>query len=179
MWDKLKNIYEEDEKIRQRFKLIGDNLKALLMKEVENIASYLLHVDEMVNTVKGHGEPVEEVMIVNNVLRSLSLRFDSKVSMIEEMRDIEKLTNDELHGIFMTYEMSIEEKLSKREVSFKASKKGKNKVYEQSDRSNNEIDEKEAHVMRKLKKGSGKYQAKLPFKHFNCGRIGHFASKCL
>jgi hypothetical protein len=32
--------------------------------------------------------------------------------------------------------------------------------------------------VRRLKKGSGKYQGKLPFKFFNCGRIGHFSSKC-
>jgi len=32
--------------------------------------------------------------------------------------------------------------------------------------------------VRRLKKGSGKYQGKLPFKCFNCGKIVHFASKC-
>ena len=32
--------------------------------------------------------------------------------------------------------------------------------------------------MRRLKKGSGKYQGKLTFKFFNCGKIGHFSSKC-
>ena len=31
--------------------------------------------------------------------------------------------------------------------------------------------------MRRLKKGSGKYQGKFPFKCFNYGKIGHFASK--
>ena len=29
-----------------------------------------------------------------------------------------------------------------------------------------------------MKKGSGKYKGKMPFKCFNCGKIGHFASKC-
>ena len=32
--------------------------------------------------------------------------------------------------------------------------------------------------MGRLKKGSRKYQGKLPFKCFNYGNIGHFASKC-
>lgn len=35
-----------------------------------------------------------------------------------------------------------------------------------------------AHFVRKLKRGSGKYKGKLPFKCFNYGRVGHFASKC-
>jgi hypothetical protein len=32
--------------------------------------------------------------------------------------------------------------------------------------------------VRRLKKGPGKYQGKLPFKCFNFGNIGHFAFKC-
>ena len=38
-----------------------------------------------------------------------------------------------------------------------------------------EIEEK---FVRRLKKGSGKYKGKLPFKCFNYGKVGHFASKC-
>ena len=32
--------------------------------------------------------------------------------------------------------------------------------------------------MKKLQKGRGKYKGNLPFKCFECGKIGHFASKC-
>jgi hypothetical protein len=41
-----------------------------------------------------------------------------------------------------------------------------------------EPDEIEEKFVRILKKGSGKYQGNLPFKCFNCGKIGQFASKC-
>ena len=40
-----------------------------------------------------------------------------------------------------------------------------------SDLSNKE----EANFIRKLKKGYSKYKEKLPFKCFNCGKIGNFA----
>jgi len=30
----------------------------------------------------------------------------------------------------------------------------------------------------KLKGGPDKYKGNIPFKLFNCGRIGHFSSKC-
>ena len=29
-----------------------------------------------------------------------------------------------------------------------------------------------------MDRGSGKYKGKLPFKFFNCGRVGHYAAKC-
>ena len=40
------------------------------------------------------------------------------------------------------------------------------------------MDVAEAKFVRRLKKGSGKYKGKMPFKCFKCGKIGHFASKC-
>jgi hypothetical protein len=41
-----------------------------------------------------------------------------------------------------------------------------------------DLDDIEAKFVRRLKKGSGKYQGKIPFKCFNCGKIGHFSYKC-
>jgi hypothetical protein len=78
------------------------------MKDEENVAAYLLCVDEIVNTIRGLGETVAEPMIVKKVLRSLPLIFDAKVSAIEEMKDLDQLTMDELHGILTAYEMRIE-----------------------------------------------------------------------
>ena len=36
----------------------------------------------------------------------------------------------------------------------------------------------ETNVVRTLKRGTDKYKGKLLFKLFNCGKVGHFASKC-
>ena len=69
-------------------------------------------------------------MIIEKVLRSLPLRYDAKVSAIEESRDMTKLTMSELHGILTAYEMRtyIENKQKKtREATFKASNKTRNK----------------------------------------------------
>jgi hypothetical protein len=61
----------------------------------------------------------------------------------------------------------IKDKPTSREASFKADK---NEDFEPD-----EIEEK---FVKRLKKGSGKYKGKLPFKFFNCGKIGHFSNKC-
>jgi hypothetical protein len=63
------------------------------------------------------------------VLRSLLLKYDVKVSAIEETRDLTKMTMDELHGSLIAYEMRIGTKSdqSNNEAAFKAINKTKDK----------------------------------------------------
>jgi hypothetical protein len=75
------------------------------MNEKEDIATYLLRVDELVNAIRGFGEELDESLVVQKVLRSLLLKNDAKVSAIEETRDLTKMTMDELHGSLIEYEM--------------------------------------------------------------------------
>ena len=53
------------------------------MKE-ENIGQYLLCVDEVVNTIRGLGGKLKEKEVVSKVLRTLPLRYDPKLSTLEE-----------------------------------------------------------------------------------------------
>jgi hypothetical protein len=49
------------------------------MKEDEDIATYFLQVDETVNSIRGIGEEVDESIIIQKVLRSLPMIFDSNI----------------------------------------------------------------------------------------------------
>ena len=54
------------------------------MDSDESIASYFLHVDEIVNCMKNLGEEIKEANLVDKILRYLSSKFESKVSIVEE-----------------------------------------------------------------------------------------------
>ena len=81
-------------------------------------------MDEIVNIIKGLGEKVDEQVIVQKILRSLPMRFDSKISAIEERSDLNTMTMDELHGTLTAHEMRIEqEDLAGKETTFKVTDK--------------------------------------------------------
>jgi hypothetical protein len=169
MWEKMISSYEGNEKVKDT-KLQTHRLKfeQLKMDEDETISKYFLHIEELVNTMKGLGETIDESFLVQKILRSLPDRFNSKVSAIEEITDLKMLTLYQLLGTLNTYEMRITKgKSTTRETYIKVDKK-----------IDSNIDHIEANFVRRLKKGSGKYKGKLPLKCFNCGKIGPFASKC-
>ena len=74
------------------------------------------------NTIKGLGEEVDESMVIQKVLIPLHMRFDHKISTLEERTNLDSLSMDKLHGIFTSYEMRIEQdNLVTKEATFKAS----------------------------------------------------------
>jgi hypothetical protein len=169
MWDKLIRNYEGNEKVKdaklQTFRLKFEQIK---MNEDETVRKYFLRVEELVNAMKGLGEKFEESILVQKILRSLLDKFNPKVSTIEELNDLKTMSIDQLLRTLTTYEIRInKDKSITREASFKADKN-----------IDSDLDDSEAKFVRRLKKGSRKYQGKLPFKCFKYGKIGHFSSKC-
>ena len=61
IWDKLQTTYEGDKKVKPvKLQTYRGQIKHLRMKDEEDIATYILHVDELVNTIRGLGEEVDE-----------------------------------------------------------------------------------------------------------------------
>ena len=87
-WEKLKCIYEGTSKVKesklQTYKGQFENLK---MKEEENIAKYLLRVNEIVNSIRGIRGEIKEKDIVAKVLKTLPMKYDWNVSSLEERVD--------------------------------------------------------------------------------------------
>jgi hypothetical protein len=145
------------------------------MEEDETIVTYFLRVDEVVNTIRGFREIDDESFIVDKILGTLPMIFDTQVSTLEERKDLDKITMDEMHGILISYEMRIEiDWSSNKEGSFKASNGTKMDKHTSKTISSEKPYEEEANFMKKLTRGSDKHKAKIPFKILNCGKIGHF-----
>jgi hypothetical protein len=153
MWDKIISSYEGHEKVKdakiQTYILKFEQLK---MNEDETISKYFLRVEELVNSMKGLGEKIEEPFLVQKILRSLLDKFNSKVSTIEELSDLKTLSIEQLLGTLTAYEMRInKDKSSTREAYFKADKN-----------IDSELDDIEAKFVRRLKKGSGNIKGSFP-----------------
>lgn len=66
----------------------------------------------MVNQIRRNGEKMEEVRVVEKVLQSLSLKFVYVVAVVEESKDLNTMTINEL----MTTSEIHEQRMKKRAV---------------------------------------------------------------
>jgi hypothetical protein len=69
------------------------------------------------------GKPVSDVKLIRKTLRSLPKRFRTKVTTIEESKDLEQMKIEELVGSLQTYELSLPPVKKLKTISLKASKK--------------------------------------------------------
>eukprot|EP00253_Pinus_taeda_P011091 PITA_11091 len=167
--------YEGDSQVKHvKLQTLIIQYETLKIHNDESIASYFLHIDEIVNCMKNLGEEIKEVTLFEKALRSLSAKFESKVSTIEEKQDLLIVTMTQLHKILTAFEMRKGVPSDMREAAFKASAKAKQVLKE----SRHVLEEEEANFVNNLQRGSKRFRGKLPFKCFACGRVGHYAAKC-
>ena len=85
------------------------------MEEDESFDEFYANLKNIVNLSFNLGETIPEPKIVRKVLRSLPVRFHTKITAIKELKDIDKIPLTELVGNLQTYVLGLTriEKLSK------------------------------------------------------------------
>ena len=79
------------------------------MKEGEVISDYFSRVLTITNQLKRNGEKLEHIKIMEKILRSIDSKFDHAI--IEETKDLEAMTMEQLLGSLQAYK----EKKKKKE----------------------------------------------------------------
>jgi gag-polypeptide of LTR copia-type len=66
------------------------------MKDDESISNYFSRLLIIINNMKRNGEQLEDIRVMEKALRSLHPKFEHVVVTIEESKDLEKITIEDL-----------------------------------------------------------------------------------
>jgi hypothetical protein len=122
-WDRLQEHCEGSESVkRTKLRMLGTKFENMRMKEDETISAYNERISEVANESYSLGDPISNVRLVNKILRTVPKRFDAKICAIEEAKDTDQLSQNELVSILKTYELNFTqliENQDKKVVMFK------------------------------------------------------------
>jgi len=101
----MKKKYEGNTRVKQlTLQALRKDFETLEMKVGESITDYFARVMSIANKMWVYGEKMKDVTIVEKILRSLTDNFNYIVCSIEESKDIDALTIDELQSSLIVYE---------------------------------------------------------------------------
>ncbi|XP_070036467.1 uncharacterized protein [Nicotiana tomentosiformis] len=96
------------------------------MREFECISDYCSKVKAGVNQLIRYGEDIEDVRVVEKIIRTLTPKFDLVVCTIEESKDLDSMMVEQLEGSLQDHEKKINrrqemplEQFLKTQTSFK------------------------------------------------------------
>ena len=78
------------------------------MKEGETVSDYFARTLTIANKMRVHGETMTDVTIIEKILRFMISKFDYVVCSIEESKDLDIMSLDELQSSLLVYEQCMQ-----------------------------------------------------------------------
>ncbi|XP_020266700.1 uncharacterized protein LOC109842207 [Asparagus officinalis] len=110
-WDILQEEYHGSEKVRAvKLQTIRKEFEQISMRVEERLDDFLTRFTNVINQLKTYGEDVTNQRVVQKILISLSSRYDPIVSVIEETKDMEKLSLQEAIASIKAFDQNLEKR---------------------------------------------------------------------
>ncbi|KAG5222658.1 TMV resistance protein [Salix suchowensis] len=104
-WDLLRREFRGDDKVREvKLQAVRAEFEYMRMAEGESLDHYLTKFFGVINDMKSLGEEITEARIVQKTLMSLSRKYKSIVSIIEETKDLKTLRSEEVIASLKVYD---------------------------------------------------------------------------
>jgi hypothetical protein len=104
-WKMLNKTYIGIEKTKRvRLQTLRGDFEKLNKESNEIVLDYFAKVISLVHQMRKNGENIDNVHVMEKILRSLDLKFDHVVVAIEESKNLEDLIIEELMGSLQTHE---------------------------------------------------------------------------
>ncbi|XP_070045573.1 uncharacterized protein [Nicotiana tomentosiformis] len=188
IWDALQTAHEGTNQVKiSRIELLMRNYELFSMKESEPIQNMITRFTIITNELKSLGNVFASEELVSKVLRILPASWESKVTTIQEAKELDKISLDELVGNLKTHEMR------KIELRKEEPKKDKALVLKSFEDDESNYDDHDLAIFSKFKrfmnnsKSSSKKETSSKHKQINkanydgCykfGKLDHMVKNC-
>ncbi|XP_069155715.1 uncharacterized protein [Solanum lycopersicum] len=104
-WDFLETEVYGDEKVRTiNIQILRREFQNLKMIEIEKIYKYCTRVMNIVNELRNHSDTISNQQFLENILISVTEKYEYIVAITEETKHLSKLSIKELVGSFCAHE---------------------------------------------------------------------------
>ncbi|KAH0643514.1 hypothetical protein KY289_034488 [Solanum tuberosum] len=126
-WEILQNSLQVVDIVKNiKLQTLRADFEVLKMRESESISDFCSRLMVVVNQLRRYGEEVDDVCVAEKILRSLTPKFDYVVRVIEESKNLDSITVEQLEGSLLAHEEKMKrrkeeplEQLLKTQASFK------------------------------------------------------------
>jgi hypothetical protein len=170
IWEAMRRKYQGSTKVkRAHLQALRREFEVLAMKESESVSDYFARTIAIANRMSVQGETLQQVAVVEKILRSMPAKFNYVVCSIEESNDVTSLSIDELQSSLIVHEQRMKgQQESSEEQALKISNNGGKGSGSSRGRGRSSSSRG---------RGRGR-QSKEYVECFKCHKLGHYQNEC-
>ncbi|KAF2301922.1 hypothetical protein GH714_030433 [Hevea brasiliensis] len=168
VWDSLKKKFGGNLKVKKSLlNALRREFEVLEMKRDETITEYFARVMVVANKMRSNGEEMTDTKIVEKILRTLTDKFTYVCVSIEESKDIETMSVDELQSTLVVHEQKFR----------RVHREDEDQVLKIEGRSNSTSRGRGSYRGRGRGRGRAVFN-KATVECYKCHDLGHFQYEC-